>query len=334
MGFAQFVDALEDDLRIGLGSAEALAGAGGAAHDAGGERGDVRREGLGAALALGIAVGESGQLLVVFLQLQVHRLGHRQGDGGHHAVGLDLQQAADHPAKAVRIQVAIDQQDAVDAVLGEAEVRPGDGIAAPQGGPGRVLEAIGCGVARPVRVRFHQHLVGIDQQIAVIAHQAFQRLRQRRPERVAGGPRHHQGEGEELGMAFPLQGVFAHAQQALGTIAGQLRVGGLVEAFHQGVADNVLGIGKGEVVDVGRITEVDRRPRVQLVVQRFAKWMHGTSVGREVFFDDAVRPGGGHTCAAGKLKCHRPVGTDSPSGRWRRGVADGPPKNAPGPFEP
>ncbi|MCY1295233.1 hypothetical protein D9M70_445630 [compost metagenome] len=274
MGFAQLGDALEDDLRIGLGGAETLPGACGAAHDARRERGDIGRDRLGAALALGIAVGKLGQLLVVVLQLQAHRLGHRQGEGGHHAVGLDLQQAADHPAEAVRIEPAVDQEDAVHPFLGQAEVRPGGGIATAQVGARRVLEAIGAGVTAPVRFGFHQHLVGVDQQVAVVGHQAFQRGGQRRPVLAAGTARHHQGEGEELGMAFPFQGVLAKPQQALGAVGGQGRIGGLVDAIDQGVAD-ILGIGEGEVVDVGRVAEIDRRARVQLVVQGFAECVHG-----------------------------------------------------------
>ncbi|MNP61133.1 hypothetical protein D3C76_1562870 [compost metagenome] len=80
MTFAQFTQALEHQLGIGLGGTEAVAGFRGAADHLGRQVGNIRQQGFGiTAVGVGVTFREGDQGLVKDIQLRAHFLGHGQG---------------------------------------------------------------------------------------------------------------------------------------------------------------------------------------------------------------------------------------------------------------
>lgn len=108
----------------------------------------------------GTALGEADQGLVEGIQFLAQLLGRAQGQRSHHAVRLDFQQAADHAALAVGIEAPVDEQEAVGAILGQAEVAPHHRIATTHARAARVFETI-VGQAQVLFVT-NQHLHCID----------------------------------------------------------------------------------------------------------------------------------------------------------------------------
>ncbi|MNG96709.1 hypothetical protein D3C79_557880 [compost metagenome] len=272
MAFAQLAQALEHQLRIGLGGAEAVAGLDRAADHLARQMGDGFEQAFGVmAIDPGAALGEADQGLVERVELLAQGLGGGQGQRGHHAVGLDLQQASDHSALAVGIEPAVDEQEAVGAVFGETKVAPHHGIATADAGAAGVLEA----VVRQVEFLLvtHQYLHGVDHLRCLRGDGFGQYRRQRLPLGVGGGAGHQQGQGEELGVPFPLERMAMQTGDAL----GRLRVEGLwAAALQQGRAGRIAAE-HGQVEDVGRAVEIQRRTGVQFVVQGGALRVHGWS---------------------------------------------------------
>ena len=236
------------------------------------EVGDGFEQRLGVmAIDAGAALGEAHQGSVEGIELLAQGLGRGQAQRGHHAVGLDLQQATDHPALAVGIEPSVDEQQAVGAVFGQAKVAPYHRVATADARAARVLEAVAGQVQ--VLIAAHQHLHGIDHLRRLRRDGLGQNLRQSLPARVMGGAGHHQRQGEELGVALPFERMTLQPGDALGCIGVQsIRTAALQQSLAVGLIAQ-----QRQVMDMGGLVEIQRRSGVQLVVQGGALRVHGRS---------------------------------------------------------
>ncbi len=96
---------------------------------------------------------------------------------------------------------------------------------------------------------------------------------QRCPVQFIGAGGNNQGQGEELGVALPLERMSFKAGDAL---CGLCCDGFRAQSFEQRVALGIVAK-KRQVEDVGRLVEIQRRAGVQLVVQHFSLGMHAMS---------------------------------------------------------
>lgn len=130
-------------------------------------------------------------------------------------------------------------------------------------------------VARQLKPLFvtHKHLHGVDHLRRLRGDGFGQYGRQGPPFGVGGSARHHQCQGEELGVPFPLERVAIQAGDALGGSGVQ----GLRAAALQQRCTGSITAEQGQVEDVRRAVEVQRRAGVQFVVQGGALRVHGWS---------------------------------------------------------